>query len=390
MSSLRLVSGLLLGLMVLAVAGWAWAQEVRQVQAEGVAAIQSGAAVARDQAVEDALRRAVEQAVGVLVMAETVVRNRELLADKIYTQAKGYVQGYKIVSERQDGGLYRVAILADVSLEPLRNDLAAIRLLIQRAGKPRVLFLVEEEITHSYGPGVWAYSWSGASVTENVLQRRFRDQGFPVVEARSAGLDAATARSAHNGDVRALQRVSQMTQAEVVVVGNARAQGGSPIAGSSLRAVLADMTARAVRADTGELLATARASSSAPHVEVSAGAHEAFEKGGDEMASQLIARVLDQWAKETSGSRSIQLLLSGVRSFDQLQSVLAHLRDKVRGVSQVYRRSFDQARGQALIDVDFRGDAQGLADSLHGTAIGRSRLSIVSATPNRLELQLAP
>lgn len=378
-------------LLVLAMAGSAGGQESRQVQAEGVAAIgNGGAAQARDQALEDALRRAVEQAVGVFVTAETVVQNRELLADKIYTQAKGYVQGYKIVSEQQDGGLYRVAILAEVGLDNLRSDLAAIHLLIERAGRPRVLFLVEEEIAQTYQSGfmAWVQSWSSASVTENVLQRRFRDQGFPVVEPRS--LDATTARSAYNGDVRALHRVNQTTQAEVIVIGQARAQGGSPIAGSSLRAVIADMTARAVRADTGELLGTARASATAPHVEVSAGAHEAFEKGGEELASQLIARILDQWAKEGSGSRSIQLFVSGVRSFDQLQTVLAHLKDKVRGVSQVYRRSFDQAQGQALIDVDFRGDPQGLAGTLHGLVIGRNRLSIISATANRLEIRITP
>jgi hypothetical protein len=334
----------------------------------------------------------VEQAVGVLVTAETVVQNRELLADKIYTQAKGYVRRYQIVNERQDGGLYRVAILADVGLEPLRNDLAAIRLLIQRAGKPRVLFLIEEEIAQTYQSAFVAgvQSWSGASVTENVLQRRFRDQGFPVVESRSPGLDVSTARSAHGGDSRALERVGRTTQAEVVVLGKARAQGGGAIGGSSLRSVLADLTARAVRADTGEVLATAQTSATAPHVEVSAGAHEAFQKGAEELASQLTARILDQWARETSGARSIQLLLSGVRSFDQLQSVLTHLQDKVRGVAGVYRRSFDQARGEALVDVEFRGDAQGLAGSLQGAAIGRSRLSVVSATAGRLELRLAP
>src|SRR5690606_9756844 len=58
-----------------------------KVKAVGVAAIYRGdRAAARDKAVQDAQRKAVEQAVGTLVSSETVTENFQLLSDKIYSR----------------------------------------------------------------------------------------------------------------------------------------------------------------------------------------------------------------------------------------------------------------------------------------------------------------
>jgi len=50
------------------------AQETKTVTAEGVAAIQGNARdIARDAAIEDAQKRAVEQAIGILIDSQTQV-----------------------------------------------------------------------------------------------------------------------------------------------------------------------------------------------------------------------------------------------------------------------------------------------------------------------------
>ena len=57
------------------------------VKVEGVGAIQKGNyAKARDEAIWDAQRRAVEKGVGVLLSSETIVSNSQMLADNLYTK----------------------------------------------------------------------------------------------------------------------------------------------------------------------------------------------------------------------------------------------------------------------------------------------------------------
>ncbi len=70
------------------------------VIAEGVANIGNDPAAARDKAIEDALRRAVDQAVGAIVESETLTENYQLISDRIYSHSSGYVQTYNVISRK--------------------------------------------------------------------------------------------------------------------------------------------------------------------------------------------------------------------------------------------------------------------------------------------------
>ena len=57
-----------------------------------ISVVATGIGKDRDEALKSALRAAVEQAVGVLVDAETLVTNDKLVTDKILTFSDGFVQ----------------------------------------------------------------------------------------------------------------------------------------------------------------------------------------------------------------------------------------------------------------------------------------------------------
>ncbi len=162
-----------------------WAQETKTVTAEGVAAIQQGALdIARDAAIEDAQKRAVEQAVGIIIDSQTQVENFQLISDKILSQTKGYITRYSVTGERQDSGLLRVAITADVALSKLSDDLSGIGILMSQMHKPRTMILIAEQ---NIGRDVNAW-WTGArgetdmSVVENAFMNKFTEKGFEEVD----------------------------------------------------------------------------------------------------------------------------------------------------------------------------------------------------------------
>ena len=139
----------LLTCFVLSFAGSAFGEEQTElVEAEGIATILQGSTdIARDNAIIDAQRKAVEQAVGVFMSSESIVENYELLSDRILTQSAGYIKNYELLDEQKVENEYRVTIRANVGLGELKNDIDAIRHLIRQKGNPRMMFLVEEEIT---------------------------------------------------------------------------------------------------------------------------------------------------------------------------------------------------------------------------------------------------
>ena len=90
-----------------------------------VKVVATGLGVDQDGAVKNALRAAVEQAVGTIIDSKTVVENDELIGDKILSHSGGYVQKYDILGEpKSEGGLIKVRIEAEVKQMALRSKLA--------------------------------------------------------------------------------------------------------------------------------------------------------------------------------------------------------------------------------------------------------------------------
>jgi hypothetical protein len=54
----------------------------------------------------DTPTEALEQAVGTFISSETVVENYEVLSDRIYSKAEGYIAEYKVLREKKKGDLY--------------------------------------------------------------------------------------------------------------------------------------------------------------------------------------------------------------------------------------------------------------------------------------------
>ena len=71
--------------------------ETETVTADGMAGLQDNQAISRDNAVNDALRKAVEQAVGLMLSSETLVENSQIVSDNIFSKTQGYIKKYKIV-----------------------------------------------------------------------------------------------------------------------------------------------------------------------------------------------------------------------------------------------------------------------------------------------------
>jgi hypothetical protein len=62
------------------------------------------------QARTEGLKLAVSQAVGTLVVAESEVRNQQLVRNEIIQYSSGYIQDFKILSESQVGPMSRVVM----------------------------------------------------------------------------------------------------------------------------------------------------------------------------------------------------------------------------------------------------------------------------------------
>jgi hypothetical protein len=90
----------------------------------------TGKGATREDAVNDALRTAVEKAAGVFVYSLSETKNFSLVNDKIVSASRGYVKDYRIVSEVMQEGVLFLTVAVSVDSEAiksrLRNDIMAV------------------------------------------------------------------------------------------------------------------------------------------------------------------------------------------------------------------------------------------------------------------------
>ena len=152
-----LLLALLISLSAAALSGPAgWSQEegsFLSFETQGAGSIKAGnLAQARRDAIQDALRGAVIQAVAGMLTESETKNAAKILGEAVYKDAERYVQTYRITGEYPGYGAYKVALRATVATEELARDLRVLGLLKEQTGSmPTAEVVVAVRGLRNYG-----------------------------------------------------------------------------------------------------------------------------------------------------------------------------------------------------------------------------------------------
>jgi hypothetical protein len=359
------------------------------VDATGVAVVSGdNTALARDSAIGDALRKAVEQAIGTMVSSETMVANYQVLSDNVYTNTQGYIKSYDVVKEWQGGGLYQVLVRAVVQTDPLKDDLSALGVLQMKAGRPKVLFLIAEK---NIGQKYYHFWWWGKSeykgetvdisAAETAMKEAFVTNGFTVVDTgRPEDISVSDAYRVSDLSAAEAKEIGRAVNAEVVVYGKAVAkERTAPEGTTSMPVYLADVTAQAVRVDDGVVLAVAGGHGASRNISDISGGTEAITRASQELSGKLIDQITARW---TAGVNLVTITLNGINDYQKLVEFKNALKGRVRGVAAVYQRKYSD--GEAVFEVETKASAQDIADDISRMA---GYFKVVKTTPNMIYVE---
>jgi hypothetical protein len=346
------------------------------VQAQGTASIHKNfVAIARDRAIDDAQRLAIEQAVGVMISNETLVENYQVISDKILQQSKGYIQSYEILSDQREGNIYKVTIQAVVSIGQIKNDLEAIHLVIARKFKPRLMILFDGRDQED-------------SIAEAGMTKYFLSKGFKLVNSDIVRKNLEYDRLMNLArDPQGAAKVGKRFGAEVILLCSAETSSSAFRVGDvEMYTNRATISAKVVNADTGSIITTGSETKRIPGIQGLI--QPTTEQGAELLASKLMNDILNQWSSELTNTVEVKLFVSQFRSFDELSSFKTFLTNEVRGIKDIRLRSY--AQGRAEMELDFQGDSQSLANDLEGRNVGSRSITISEISQNRLEIELSP
>lgn len=159
--------------------------------------VATGEGRSKDNAIQSALYRAVEQGVGVFIKADTKVENFQVIEDKVLSRSKGYVSKYEIIKSTKDGDDFTVTIKATVDQGTLKDDLTALGLFKTEMGNPKILVAYNRKDTSNR-------ELSSKSFLEEIyngIVETLTDKQFRVVDKRSAEKFSQQIAETHEIDV---------------------------------------------------------------------------------------------------------------------------------------------------------------------------------------------
>jgi hypothetical protein len=389
----NILSGVLVLLLLLAGNAGVNGQDVQTIRVKGEGWFEgSDALIGKDRAIKDALVKAVEQAVGTLISAETRVQNYQVLNDEIYTKTEGYVQNYKILNENRGKDVYEVTIQASVATGSIKGKLDALGLLLKQVGKPRIMILVAEQ---NIGKQYYNYWWGRAeqadlNVTENTIMDYFREKGFEFVdhEAQAKNIKVAPAYRVADINDRAAITLGKQADAEVVIVGKALAKSIGAVAGTAMKSAQANISLRVIQIDNGRVLSSGAEHSAAVHIDEVTSGVEALKKASAKISEKMMEDIIKNFQKRVASTTLVQVIVNGISGPDDLRKFKNMVQGQVRGVEGIYERGF--TGNAAKIEIDLKGSAQSFADEIGRKTFKEFAVKVLNSTWNTVEIQVTP
>ncbi len=304
------------------------------------------------EAENDALRVAVENVVGTLLDAQTIVDKNTVLQDEIYTSSRGFIRHYDVLRTQQTAaGAWSVTVAADVDSEPdskLMDALTRERLIAVNMRNAKIAVILEENSTDTR---------SASASGESAVVDSFLQAGFQNI------VDISNARKLYNQpyymDASQLQRLAQSLRADILLVGRAYSDCsgdvGQFIGGrhTGILSCQARIDAKMYIARTGQVLAAHSTEGAGADITAAAAAGKALTAAGNTMGEYMVQQLLDRY----SGNRQQLELTVLANSLQEINAVKQAL-TSLQGVKNVTFNNYNNGRG--VISLQYSGAPQTL------------------------------
>lgn len=250
------------------------------------------------------------------------------------------------------------------------------------AASARYMILINEK-------NMGAYSMGDAErvVTEYLLSR-----GAEVIDSElvKTNINRDKALQAMSSGPQAAAALGLQFGADVIIVGKAIAKGSADrVQDTSFRSYTANVSLKAIRTDTAEILNSDMAQAAKIHVDDNIGGSQAIQTATSALVAKFMPQVFSKTGATTAANnvpKKVQLVMGDVTQLWQVAALKKLMREKISGVTDVVQRSF--VSGVATFDVHLKGDSQRLAEALTLADPGYFRIKVVGVTQNKLDARL--
>lgn len=334
----------------------------------------------REDAIRQAQRLAVEEVVGVFIHSRTEIENFVLKKDKVISRTQGYITRFSVLKEEKSGDLYKVKIRAAVSLEKIKDDLVAMKILLESMERPKIMVFFKEEYS--------GMDIGDIGLAESALTAMIAAKGFELVDKAQVETvrNSDQARQALSGNTVAARYLGQNFGAQYVILGRAVAQdAGEVYSGSGMRSIHASLQLKIIQTQTGLILGSLLKNGVAAHVSPLTGATKAIQKTVQKAVDgYLVDAITTSFQDYLNNGAPIKLHITGVKTFRQYKLIASNILELPSVVSS-RKEGWNKAGAMLVLDLRFKGTGEQLAELLDGLSLDKNELEVVDFAPERVD-----
>ena len=329
---------------------------------------------ARQRALEDSFRNAVRKILGTMVTAESYTQNAISIDDSIVTKAKGYIKTYDILGEQKDKESILLKVKVILSIEPIKDDLTAMKILIDAMGNPRIVQLIDED-----GQETISHSYAVEQIT-----KIFTKNGFNCVDPFSTGniTEKEILNAFEKGDFFGLD--SDKLKADILMLGKGRVENITNIEISGLIGCIVNLDIKVIRIETGKIVTEQSTRINGVGANRESAYKNAFSKAGEDISDLLIDEIIKAWGSSLLNGRDISLEVS-VDDYAKLKDFKKRV-SHLFGVKQISQKYFKD--GKALFLLKFTGSAQTLAEIISTTYFMDIKVAIAELSNDVVKVKI--
>ncbi|MGL1902029.1 MAG: hypothetical protein OCC49_07840 [Fibrobacterales bacterium] len=371
---------------------WVLLLALALVSAETFTVEGTGWGVSENEATMQAKRDALAIGIGQLLLSKTEVENFMVKRDQIISQTMGHVKRYEVLSKKRAAdGSFEVTIRADVSKEGISADLAALLLLKEAIGNPRIAMLIEEKTIGPAGESV--------SLTETLLIEFFKSRGFEVVDPSYALTfrESEKGAQAMAGNSEMAAELGAQLNADVIIVGKVVAMESDvsnikAFTHSSMKSASANVSLKAIHVQSRQIAAAKKVDAPAIHVNTHTAGNRAIEKAVAKLldskgknTESFFDALVESWRASANDGALFRVTVLGVSSYTLSKKVTEALSSSI-GESYTAR---SYTKPSLKGDLTFIGNSSDLCDKLEGLRVSKMRvLSVEKCAHSEIDLNL--
>jgi hypothetical protein len=357
------------------------------VNAMGRARISEGNTVAaREQAISDGLVSALEHAVGNVLPLDPLVQNFHKVNEILYDKSDDFIREYRVLAETRYENFYRIMLQASVSIDNLKQWLSDTGVIPGKSKKLKILFLIAKQHPKDTAPE--HLRGEGMSLPETEAERTMaetmREKGFLVLEHEVIPKDLA-GKNLFNADFddKTAVNIGRHGHADVVIVGKSNLQESMGSVGSGIKSFKGTVELRALRTDTGEIIASVFRTAAGVNPDERVAKRNALSDAAylaGEVLADGIASVF-----QVKKPEKVKIIVKGTS--DLANFVI--FRNAINNMPEVSgMQVMEMMSNEAVVLVDFKGNAGELSDVLMLKSFDSFTINIFEVSENELRIEL--